>query len=727
MSTHMPGDRCKDRLLESRIAALYDASTGASGRRGRHRQPEKDALAFALRLLAEAYRLPFAQDFLAPQSAEGEAPVQERLKRAARVNYWRMRKVRITEEICRTHSVPLLAFAGKDRVPVAVFPRGGEGVYYDPQSGEQRPLTAAVVSSFDRHGYRLYERLPDHALHWKEAARFAFADSGPVLAFVLAAGCLAGLLGLIHPLVVEYVTGKIIPTANTDELLQLFFFLTALALSEVLLATAPKLALLAFSIKRLERFEAAVFDRLLRVPVTFFRAFTAGDLCTRVLSLARIQESLFSVLIQQIMGSLFSLLSLVMIFYYSWRLAFVGMAATLLYCTLLIIMLRRSLPELAALAEARGRMAGLLKQFFDGIAKIRTSGAEERVVARYLDDFIPATRSAHAVQRNAGRLALLGVLFPALVTMLFYWLVGSTLRSSMEMPQYLAFIVAFGGFQGGVLSLCQGIWRLWEIRPELKRIEPILQCEAERAQGQADPGPLDGAVELAHVSFRYGSEQALVLEDVSLSAGPGEFVAVVGPSGSGKSTLVRMLLGFEKPEAGGVFYSGRDMALLDPTAVRRQLGVILQNSRVMPGTILDNIVSGTEYTIEDAAEAVRMASLDADIAAMPMGMLTMVGAGLLSGGQEQRLLIARALVGNPPLLIMDEATSALDNVTQDTVRVHIEQLRSTRIVIAHRLSTVMHADRIYVLDKGRVVQTGTYDSLVGKEGLFQELVRYQTA
>ncbi|HEY9805050.1 MAG TPA: ATP-binding cassette domain-containing protein, partial [Candidatus Obscuribacterales bacterium] len=210
---------------------------------------------------------------------------------------------------------------------------------------------------------------------------------------------------------------------------------------------------------------------------------------------------------------------------------------------------------------------------------------------------------------------------------------------------------------------------------------------------------------------------------------PGEFIAIVGPSGSGKSTLFRLLLGFESPQIGQVFYDRQNLLSLDIHAVRRQIGVLLQNSRTNTASIFENIAGNALITMDEAWEAARHAGFADEITAMPMGMHTVVseGGSNLSGGQRQRLLIARALALKPRILLFDEATSSLDNQTQAIVSESLKKLQITRIVIAHRLSTIQDADRIYVLEAGRVVQQGSFQQLMSQEGLFFRLMQRQIA
>jgi len=311
-------------------------------------------------------------------------------------------------------------------------------------------------------------------------------------------------------------------------------------------------------------------------------------------------------------------------------------------------------------------------------------------------------------------------------TMVLYWMLAGSGRQKVTTGMFLAFSTAFGMFLSATLHVIEASLHSLAVIPMYERAKPILMQRAE-SQGSGARVELQGGIEVNHVSFRYDPKGPLILDDVSFQIAPDEFVALVGPSGSGKSTLLRLLLGFESCTEGGVFYDGHALSGLDVRAVRKQIGVVMQNSRVMGGDIFSNIVGATGLTQEDAWAAARNAALDADIEAMPMGMHTVIaqGGGTLSGGQKQRMLIARALAADPRIVFFDEATSALDNVTQATVSESLESLRVTRVVIAHRLSTIRHADRIVVLEKGRVVQVGRFEDLVDAPGPFQNLEKRQ--
>lgn len=705
-----------ERRSRSAVGAQFDRLRGLVADTARSEAAD-DPVGRIMRILAKRYGLDYEEPELSP-----DADADAQFCACAEANHWRFRRVRFGEGFFRELGEPMVAFKA-DGQPV-IIEAGGKH-YFDPLSGRTRPLDALAASGLRPNGYQIYRTFPDRKVSAADIWKLLFSGSGGFVVAMASAGLLVGGLGLVQPVATEYVTGRIIPTANGGELGNLLVLLVALSVSSTLLNVVPQLLLLVFGSRQMERFQAALFDRLFRLPVSFFRRYEAGDLCMRVLAATRIQEQVFTVVSQQFLSSLFGLANAIMLFYYSPGLAAAGVAGTLVYAAAMLAFLRGSLKPLAQVAASSGRQAALLKQMFDGIGKIRAAAAENRMLARFMEDFIPGQEATFVAAGAACRVALLGITFPAALSIIFFYLVGDAWRSELPLARFLAFMAAFAGFSQGVLGISSGVWELWSVGPELARFKPILDEIPEIVSGTHAPGQLDGKVELSHVTFRYSPESRPVLREVSLVVNPGEFIAIVGPSGAGKSSVVRLLLGFESPEAGSVLYGGQDLSTLDVRAVRRQLGCILQNGRIIPGSILENIAMGTGCLLADAEEAARLASLDADLRQMPMGMFTMVADGLISGGQQQRILIARALAGRPAILIMDEATSALDNATQETVSTNVERLKITRIVIAHRLSTIRNADRIYVLADGGICQSGTYSELIAQEGTFRDLVARQ--
>ena len=412
-------------------------------------------------------------------------------------------------------------------------------------------------------------------------------------------------------------------------------------------------------------------------------------------------------------------------FYYSTTLAWWGIIMVVLYGAVFFLLARRNLVPLARAAEAQGKISGFLQQFFSGMNKVRSAGAEHQLVNRFMDDFSEMENAHHQAYSNEIQQQVFSSCFSMLISVIFYALAGGFLDANLPLPVFLAFMSSFHSFKGGLLDFTSSIWTLLAVKTEVNRIMPILQEKPEDNGDRNEAGVLSGKVEVSHLKFRYTPESPLVLDDVSLKAEPGEFIAIAGSSGAGKSSLFRLLLGFETPNSGAVYYSDQDFANLERNSVRRQMGVIMQNSRIIPGSILENIIQGTDASVDDAWNALEMAEFADDVRKMPMDIHTLVTSATISGGQQQRILIARALVGNPKVILMDESTSALDNISQEKITEKLRQLAVTRIVIAHRLSTIADADRIYVLDKGKVVQCGTYETLSACDGVFKELIERQ--
>jgi ABC-type bacteriocin/lantibiotic exporter with double-glycine peptidase domain len=326
------------------------------------------------------------------------------------------------------------------------------------------------------------------------------------------------------------------------------------------------------------------------------------------------------------------------------------------------------------------------------------------------------------------RFGIFDAIWPAASTLAIIAYIFVVRHGVFSAATFIAASAAFGQFLSSLLGLGDALVQVIRIIPIYERARPLLREKPEILEAHGDPGTLSGAIELRNLSFRYENAPAVTLDRIDLRIEQGSFVAIVGPSGSGKSTLFRLLLGFEKPNHGSVLYSGHDLASVDLSAVRRQIGSVLQSTGALQGSIFENIAGARYITHDQAWDAARRVGIADDIAQLPMQLETYLGSdgGGLSTGQRQRIAIARAIVTAPRILLFDEATSALDNETQGIVMKTLEQIAATRVVIAHRLSTIQNADRIVVLEGGRIVQDGTYADLVAASGPFAELARRQS-
>jgi ABC-type bacteriocin/lantibiotic exporter with double-glycine peptidase domain len=387
---------------------------------------------------------------------------------------------------------------------------------------------------------------------------------------------------------------------------------------------------------------------------------------------------------------------------------------------------RRQFRHQVRIYEASEQINSRTYQIISGVAKVSTAAAESRAFAHWAEIFAAGRRHTFAARTGQNRLTAFNSAFTLLAAAAAFFVVGRV-ADGISQATFLVFNVALFQILASLLQVSSTAMLTMQVIPSLRALTPILQAVPEVASSQTDPGQLLGNIRIDGVTFAYSDAGLPAVEDATFSVSAGEFVAIVGPSGCGKSTLLRLLLAFETPDAGSVVYDGQNLADLDPVAVRRQCGVVLQDATLFAGDILSNIIGSGLYTYEDAWEALKMCGMDADVGQMPMGMYTMLsdGGGTLSGGQRQRLLIARAMVARPRILFLDEATSALDNRSQEIVTESMRLLNATRVVIAHRLSTIRGADRIVVLDGGRVVQEGTYDELLEVEGMFRTLALRQ--
>ena len=660
------------------------------------------------------------------------APPRDPLGAIARASRIRTRHVLLRDGWWKRDGGPFVArLLGSGR-PVALLPLSADSYsLHDPDTGKRIVVTAEVAATVDPQAQMLYRPFPEEKLGIRDVVTFGLSGSRRDVFVVLIIGVATGLLGLVTPLATGKIFNDIIPGADRSALLQM-----SMALIVIAVATAAFEFLRAVALVRIEGkvgtyTQSAVWDRLLALPTPFFRAFTAGDLATRAMGIDGIRQVLSAATLRAVLGSLFALFQFLLLFHYNVRLAW---WATLLIAIAMIIAAitnRLQMESERLVVSIRSRLAGRVLQFLSSISKLKVAGAEPQAFAIWARSFGKQRHGQLRVRSVANVLAAFNAGYPTATYAILYAKALPILALTPEFRtgDFLAFMAAYTTSLNAMLATTGAVAATLMVIPLYEQAQPILHTLPEARANKVDPGELGGSVQIQHVRFRYHHDRPWVLKDLSVEIRPGEYVAFVGPSGSGKSTALRLLLGFEEPEAGAIYYDGQDLSGLDATAVRGQIGVVLQNGRLMAGDIFTNIAGSSNAMLDEAWTAAEMAGLAEDIRAMPMGMHTMVtdGGGTLSGGQRQRLMIARAIVGRPRILYFDEATSALDNRTQAIVRASLDRLQATRVVIAHRLSTVEHADRIYVIDGGMVVEAGDFGELMAKDGLFATLARRQMA
>lgn len=710
------------------VRARADRTLLASiGKRSAQRTTAADADATyaACGLVARAAGIPLAEPSPGGTESDRLDPV-ERIALASRV---RTRSVRLADRWWREDVGPLVGHRTLSGAPVALLWRRGGYVAVHPATGRETPVERANAGEFEPRAVMFYRPLPERRPSPLGLLRFCLAGTRRDLTSLLLAGLVTVVLGALVPIATGRVLGEFVPKAQTGLIVQVCL---AVMLSSVV-ATAFML-LQNLTILRLEgRIEAtlqpAVWDRLLRLPTKFFTERSTGELASAAMGISAIRRLLAGVGPTVAQSVTVGAMNLGLLLWYSVPMAFAAIGMLVVVAGVFLGLGLWQVRWQRRLVKLTNKLNNQAFQTLRGLPKLRVAAAENYAYAAW------AERFAHSreLQQRAGRIknlnAVLGAVYLPLCTLLMFMLLAGPARGSMSAAEFLTFNASVtmlltsvtqltGAFVSGVAAL-----------PLFEEIRPVLDATPEVRTASTRPGPLSGAIEARRLSFRYTDDGPLVLDDVSFEVRPGEFVAVVGPSGCGKSTLLRLLIGFDRPLSGSVLYDGQDLAALDQSAVRRQCGVVLQHAQPFTGSILD-VICGTEaYTPEEAMAAARMAGLAEDIERMPMGLHTIVsGSGAVSGGQRQRLMIAQALIRRPRILFFDEATSALDNETQRRVIESTKALNATRIVIAHRLSTVLDADRVIVMEDGRVAQQGPPARLLADTGgRLHELVRRQLA
>ena len=661
-----------------------------------------------------------------------------------------VRPVTLPDRWWRSPGRPLLGFRGEEHTPCALLPRGQSGNYelVDPAAENRVVVDDAVAGTVAPRAYEFQRPFPGGAMGVVDLARFAARGTGADAWTVIGTLCAVGLLALALPIATGWVIDPVIPQHEMGNLLVLTVALLFAGVGSTAFSLVQAIAFVRLRGAMGNTAQMAVWDRLLKLPVSFFRQFAVGDLVSRALGMDQIKRLFAQAVSESALHAVASLLSLTLMVYYSWRLSLVVLGVVFLYALVALPVARGTLAATRALMDVSGRLQGLAFQLLGALLKLRVAGAEEGAFAVWSERYSELLSLFFRVRRYQVLLALAQsmALILALFAVLAFlsWHAGATLdffrtastwneilgtrthEALMPAGRFVSFHVAMGQFLAGAFGLTSVATQLVGAVPLLRRLSPLLDARPEPSD--ATTAVIErGEIEFTSVDYRYHPDEPLVLEGLSFRAAPGSLTALVGPSGGGKSTLVRLLLGFDVPEAGSVFVDGHDLRLMNAKALRRQLGVVIQDSQVLATTVLEAIRASTAASLEDVWEAARLAGIADDIEAMPMGMYTSLNerAATLSGGQRQRLMIARALVRRPRILVFDEATSALDNQTQARVSANIASLNATRIVIAHRLSTVLQADRIYFIDEGRVVEEGTYEELLERRGRFWEMAERQ--
>lgn len=616
-----------------------------------------------------------------------------------------------------------------DDAPVGIY-RGKKGKYYLCNGRDEQILTPEMANGLSMRGFVIGRALPKTKLTRKQI--FAFCKKSiPTSSIygVLLLGLMGTLIGILQPTLNQKIYDDYIALGDYGMVLQMCMLIGTFMVGNVFFTMVKKLTEYTISCRVNYDFQNALYLRIFQLPESFFSKFNSADLGQRLMKAGPAVHQVTNMIVGTGFATVFSLFYLWRMIKYSGKLTIWALLMSLVFSLLLLLLESFSLKYEKLEAEANGDAAAKLFQFLNGIDKIRMAGAEERVLLEYM---IPYTKEQHYnIKEN--RISAFSAVLQDSATYLFamvLYLVIIKKNQTISVGSFMAFNAAFGTFSAALLQLVKSGLAIYRLKPTFDRLQPVFEEVPEDGEEKQIVQKLSGDVSVEHLTFAYTKDGADILHDVSLHIKPGEYVAIVGPSGCGKSTLLKLLLGFEKPKAGKIQYGGINMDNLDVHSLRRNLGVVLQDGKLIEGSILENVtITAPETPLKKVQEIIEAVGLKDDIAQMPMGLQTVLNetGGTISGGQQQRILIARSIMNQPKILYFDEATSALDNNTQAMVCKSLDKMNVTRIVIAHRLTTVKNCDRILVFNGGRIQEEGNYESLMAQKGMFYQMAKRQIA
>jgi len=610
---------------------------------------------------------------------------------------------------------------------VALIPTGISGYCFnDTSTGKKVKVTSENEDLFMDEGTCFYTTFPLKELTIKDIMKYCFSifKLSDYLAIALA-GIVATGIGLAIPFINKVIFDSVVFSNDLKSLVAVAVFLISASISGLVFSSIQSMVSQRISTKMDVTIEAATMIRVISLPASFFKEYSSGELTSRIQYLNALCDMIINVFMQTGITSIFSLVYVFQIGKYSPSLALPALCIILVTAGVSVISTLLEMKLSKKRMEADSKVSGLSFALISGIQKIKLAGAEKRAFAKWGNEY---AKEADLTYNYPTIIKIMPVISNAVSLIGSYIIFLVAAESKISVSDYFIFNSAYAYVSGAFLALTAVTGQIAQIKPILEMLSPILKAVPEISENKDVVSRLSGGIEISNLKFRYEENMPYVVDGLSLKIRPGQYVAIVGKTGCGKSTLMRLLLGFEKPEKGAIYYDGKDMNKLDLKSLRQNIGTVLQNSTLFEGDIFANItIAAPMLTVDDAWEAARLAGIDKDIEKMPMGMFTYIseGAGGISGGQKQRLMIARAIASRPKILMFDEATSALDNITQKIVSDSLNSLKCTRIVIAHRLSTIKECDRIIVLDGGKIIEDGTYEELIGQKGYFAELVKRQ--
>lgn len=724
----------KKLILENSISNLLGEESIVVEKTGEKRNSKTEESIFIVRSVAKAFNMP-VDNITISENMVKKLDAIGILKRLIQKGNMQTRFITLPSEWYKKDIGVMIGYYGENKELAAFIPESPSSykmVTFQQPKGVR--ITRKIAKKIGADAFACYAGFQSKKLNIFDLLKFMFLQCWKADYYtVLFVSVFAGLIPLVTPVITETIFQDIIPILDRQGLTTVTQVMMVTAFTVSALSFVRSIAVVRISTKVQITSEAALWGRLMSLPAKFFRRFTVGELASRMNGFTMVKELVSGDFIGTLFSFVFSFWSIFLMCYYSFTLTFAAIAVWLVYFLIISIIYYQTLNIQRKLVASSNKTSGNVQQIFAGLAKFRVQGAEEQAYQLWSRDFGEQWKWNYKLRWMNNYTAIITTIQPFILTMILYYIAilgmkgadGQT-TSGIGYPQFIAFSAAFTAFNASFGTAIGFITELFRVQPQIENLKPILDEIPENTGDKADATVLSGNIEVSHLSFAY-EEGKDVLQDISFKIMPGENIAIVGKSGCGKSTLVRLLLGFEQPKQGAIYYDGQDLSDVSLPSVRSQMGVVLQNGQLMTGDIFTNIVGTRLLSQKEAWEAAEAAGIAEDIAKMPMGMQTVIseGSSNISGGQRQRILIARALVNKPSILIFDEATSALDNRSQSIVTQSLEKLNATRIIVAHRLSTIRNCDRIIVMDSGRIVEVGTFDELVAQGGIFSELVKRQ--
>ncbi|MCL2311392.1 MAG: ATP-binding cassette domain-containing protein [Firmicutes bacterium] len=637
------------------------------------------------------------------------------------------RRIELVGEWWKDSSGCILA-SKKNGEIVAILPNKWSGYHYVNEFGKSIKINAKTSSEFEMDAFCFYKSFPQRSLKIKDLAKFMMKNISLLDAtFVLSVYSVMQLLGMIAPYITNIIYNILIPSGSISLLVTVAGTFLGLTVGTSLIGLTQTIVKTRLQGKLNLSVNSAIMMRLFNLPANFFKKYSSGELASRINYVASLCQIISDTVLSTFLTAFFSIGYILQMLQQAPEMVLPGMLVILvsLCFSVFITFSKQALTQKKI--DLAPKLQSLVFGIFGGIQKIKISGAEKRAFAIWAKNYSKVQKLEYSPPFLIKISSVINMVITSLGTIFLYWVAS---KNRITIANYMSFHVAYGAVSGAIMSLCLTALQIASLKPILNLIKPFLVSELENSSDGKIITSISGDIEMNDVVFRYKKNSEPILKNFNLRIKKGEYVAIVGKTGCGKSTIMRLLLGFESPEQGGIYYDKCDIASLDKRSLRQRIGVVMQNGAIFSGDIFSNItVTSPGKNMKEAWEAAHLAAFGEDIKNMPMGMHTLIseGAGGISSGQKQRIMIARALIQKPEVLFFDEATSALDNITQKEVSDNIKRLKCTRISIAHRLSTVKNCDRILVLEGGKIAEEGNFQELMEKKGKFYELASRQIA